>query len=348
MQENNKNSLFFQLMFLAFLLANSWGVAHAVYYAFEFPVLFSWCIGIGILVAATFALQIYHWSKQPGFVPRRVQKRIWGMCGFLLLWSLILLANSHNAYYYAQARSLRNADFQALSTIFADVDKKIVTLINSASSDLNAKGSSLIKNYQSEVTNSQNPGRARFADKILRDFEELVGRDISELSLRTTNPQALRSHADDMGRLMYIVLNDKISEINGLGVTIKNYFSEKNIKSKAEQLSKIRSSSPIDDNAVSMLEDGYADYNKIKAYLTPYFTTPALAPYSTNFEQMFSLPEKPFSEAVRKIDYFYNMVFTGDSRTNWINLFWSVLISLVLDIGCFIFWYFGVNRDQKE
>lgn len=340
------------LLYSIFLVTSVWFSGQSFIRTFEATntgiQIFWYIVAFAILSLASFCLAKLKLSVSNGYVPNRSTLRLFGALGFIVAWLAVLMANSHNIYYEMTIKNQRQKELRNLKTQLELVGAKSITAFNVARKSFESDIATEIKNMKEEIENPNNPGHGGKTSEIIRRIEEKLGGG-HNIDMPTNPPSdsfgrrqyanSLASKINEITRERLSIIDSKISELN----EFLNREEYKNIVRTLDEL--IDKFNTISESAVTRgLRNGYAIYDKAREYINQLFSEPLIKKHTTLLIE--DLPVTPVSIESESIAYSWGEFLKG-GKIDSTRFRWSIFIALLLDLACFLIWYFGVLPDEE-
>jgi hypothetical protein len=337
---SKRTSFFF---YVIFLLASVWASGESLARTLETSRILCYVLAFAALSTASFCLNLLKQSRSRGQIENRSSKSFFGGVGFIFLWFCILMANTHNIYYTMTINKLRQKELRNIGNQLELLKNNSNSAFGSAKDRYSNDVDVFISNVRTELVHDENPGRGDSTDRLMRRGIPLVG-DIRLPSNPPRDKAGLRIYADKVAnsieqskRLRLNAIDSKISELD-------KFLNEKDFTTTQKNIEEIIKNyeSTDEKEIVKGLRNSYSTYAKAQDYLKKLFSDKFLKD-NTHLD-IKELPEIPESIDLDDIAYSWGSFFDGKLNTS--RFWWSIVIALVLDLACFLFWYFGVLQDE--
>ncbi|MCF0075201.1 hypothetical protein LZD49_32260 [Dyadobacter sp. CY261] len=338
---SKKASFFFYLIFLA---ASVWASGESLARTLETSKILCYTLAFAGLATASFCLNLLKQSASRGYISNRTTKAAFGFVGFLFLWFCILMANTHNIYYIMTINKLRQKELRNLKNQFELVQNQGISTLNTGKAKFTSKVESEIENLKNEIQNPNNLGQGAKTDIILNRIEHLLGSEVDMLTNPPSDRNGLRSYATAMSEKIRSIKDQKLRIIDEKIKQLEMFFEQKEFKTTNERIEFLIQNyeDSSERDIIVGLRNGYSTYQKCQEYFNSLFNEPFIKQNTSSKIQ--SLPEVPESIEMDDISYSWGKFSQGELNTS--RFIWSIVIALVLDLACFLFWYFGVLADE--
>ena len=152
-------------------------------------------LAISLMIALTGALWLIHAAQARGYVSGRGAMLGGGLLVFVIVWFIVFLMNTSNAFYWLTSRDALRSDVRNLHHAFELLEKGTTDHFANASESLKARANSAARAVTAEINNKLNPGYSEEAKARMGEFELVVSENIKLTSLPKGgrgSPEALR------------------------------------------------------------------------------------------------------------------------------------------------------------
>ncbi len=340
---NRKISL---LLYLIFLTASIWACGESLARTLEASKILCYILAFSALATASFCLGLVKTSLSRGYVSNRSIKLAFGAIGFVILWFSILMANTHNIYYVMTINDQRQRELANVKNQLDLIEDKSAAAFNAAKTKFNSVIEGEIVNMKNEIQNPNNPGHGEKTDSIVNRIETLLGQEIDMPSNPPTDLNGRRQYAGLMSDQVREITRAKLStiddKINQLNIFLGKEEYQKTQKNLDDLIANFHARS--ERELVQGLRGSYSIYSKSREYIDQLFLEPLIQAHANlSIEK---LPAVPVSIESEDIAYSWGEFFGGEN-VNKARFWWAIFIALILDLACFLFWYFGVLPDLE-
>ena len=333
------------ILYLFFLGVSVWATGESIARSWNLYNVFPYLIGLAALLTASFCLSIIKTSVSPGYVEYKGIKAFIGVIAFVFCWLVSFTSNTHNFYYLMSIEEQRKLDFSVLINQMELGKENSSNAFENAINNYKSVINSEIINMKSEITNVGDPGHGIRTDSIIVRIEGLMGVTIDELDPRSNTRRDLNRYANEMARKIRDIRDEQIRGMYNIKSKLENFVSSEDFKSTYDIVKLYYSE--IDDADIKdlnkVLRKGYSLYSKFYSYINELFKNPFLKSYSGL--ELKKLDEVPLSIQLRNISKSWEMFFKG--RFNTSNFYLSLVYAIVIDLACFVLFYFGVLKEDE-
>lgn len=341
---STKRKMYF-LLYAIFFAASVWASGESLNRSTTLPRVFCYLVAFGVLALASLCLKLVRDSFSKGPEQARALKLSFGFLGFVIAWTAILSANTHNIYYVMTVNKQRQQELEHIRNQLELVQDKSISSFNNAKTVFSGKIESEIKNLKAELLNPNNQGHGPKTDEIVTRIEALLGTEVDLQTNPSTDQAGLRRYATDLAdkiRLMRDVKLRTVDEkINQLSTFLKKD-DYRNTQNELEHL--IRNYRTASENEIIQgLRNSYSTYHKTQEYIDQLYSEPLIRDNANLLVER--LPEVPVSIESEAIAFVWGQFFRGEIPR--LSLFlWALGIGFIFDFTCFMFWYFGVLPED--
>lgn len=351
MNENKFLKVFSLIAFLAFATVSCWATAESLHLLLSsWPLVLCWVVTIGFFFIASWGTKMIVDSlNQNIYLPNKGLRLLGGIFILLFFWLICSLpTNTHTFFYRSVINDKVTSDIATTQGYLMQIRDNVFTekQINIKQVELEKKVEVKLGELKAEIFNDANPGQGPKALSILREFAEIFGvAKIEPLTYKGISIQDRQKLYDAYRQKMYILLETKKINISKeMTPTNNNHQKQADIDYKNLELVKkyiadgsLNLNDAVDIKSIcDKLNEGYVTirtYNQFVDFKDETdqidYTTPN---FVTKVKRMISVFD------VWK-DFLTNQ-YEGHGFFFW------VLISVLVDIGAFIF--FNIAFTQKD
>ena len=329
-----------------FTLASIYCAAQSLNKTANIDLWICYIIATAIIATATLCLTLVKEATGEGYVSRRKLKLYAGILIFLFAWSFIVAANTHYIYFKMTVDRIRLSELTTVLKNFELVQNKVINQIDTMTSNYSVRIDNEIDNLKTELTNPFNPGHAEKTDSILKRIEILIG-DNADLMTNPPNSgdrDGLRKYADLSADKIRRIRDNNLANCNQKKNEIIAVFTDNNNQITLKTLEK--------DVADFELIGAFEKRNTLRKSYTLFdkvckLISDIAVPLGKNTLRVdiskYKLDETPPSIDIEDIATAWRYFFINPQNARFI---WSIILAMVIDIACFMFWYFGVLSKE--
>jgi len=321
-------------LYLFLFLISVWATGESLSVNFGLPKLPAYLIGLAISTIASAMIFII----KNGIYDRQVMSIIGGAFVFLLMWSLLLLTNTHSFFLKSSLQDIRKEELSKVIKELEIISTKSEELLNASRDKFRTDVAGRVSSLSKQITDPNNPGLGPEAQKIINDLQELLEQPITLIAPngQKSSFQSNRELADGYTRyIIYDLLYPKLTSFDQEKNRVLKLLST---QESIELLKKLKELQTNDEDlttkeAVNLLSRAYIDYERQYDIIKSKFSSPILGKMATyNIEK---LPTKPPSRELTKISSLPRFIREtgGYSQPNFI---WAFLLALGVDLGAFM------------
>jgi hypothetical protein len=335
------------LLYLIFLAASVWACGGSLARTLGAAKILCYILAFAALATASFCLGLVKVSVGRGFVSNRSIKLLVGAVGFVILWFAILMANTHNIYYVMTVSNQRQKELRNVRNQLELIGDKSIAAFNEARSQFEDIIATDIKNMKEEILNPNNRGRGEKAESIVNRIEEKLG--VRDIEMPTNPPRdfnGLRQYAESLASKIREITREKLSRIDEKISQLNTFLRKEDYQNTQKMLDVLITNfdTKSEREITQGLRNSYSMYKKAQEYIEQLFKEPLIRE-NTNLS-IERLPDVPVSIESEDIAYSWGEFFKRGS-VNIPRFWWAISIAFILDLACFLFWYFGVLPDEE-
>jgi len=338
------------LLYLIFLTASAWASGQSLgrtLHASPATQVFCYILALAALATASFSLNLVKMSVGRGYVSGRPVKLIFGVVGFAILWFLILMANTHNIYYVMTINNQRQRELSELKNQMELVETKSISAFSQAKDKFRTIVEGDIRNMKDEIQNPNNPGSGPETGKIINRIEKNLGQAVDRPSNLpdTADFYVRRQYAETMANKIREMTANKLSSVDDQISQLRKFLQNDDYLNARRAVSDLidRFDTRTDAELTQGLRNGYSMYDKLQQYVRNLYSLPLI---KENAELALQpLPAVPVSIESTDIAYVWGEYLKG-GNISLPRFRWAIFIALILDLSCFLFWYFGVLPEE--
>jgi len=333
------------VFWLIFTLGSIFCAAQSLYRSTGVEKLICYVGATAILATATLCLTLVKESTSEGYVARRKLKLYAGTLVFFLEWIFIVMANTHYIYFQMSSDRMRLSELNAVKKNFDLTRNTVINQIDSMSANYSTKIDNEIDNLKTEITNPYNPGHATKTDSILKRIEILIG-DNADLMTNPPSPSniaGLRIYADLNADKIRRIRDNNLATCKARKNEIESFFIDtNNIKTFEAIETTIEKFELIDElEKRNILRNSYTLFDKICKAISDISIPLGKNTLIIDIAK-YKLAEIPPSIDMEDIATAWKQFFQSPNA----RFIWSIILALIIDVACFMFWYFGVLSKE--
>jgi hypothetical protein len=334
------------ILYLIFLAASVWACGESLARSYELPKTICYIIGLSAMLGASFCLSMIHKSISPGYLNNRTWWLIIGTIGFLFFWFVSFVSNTHNIYLVGMIDETRQEELRNVRNQLELIKDKSITEFYGAEEKFKAEIEVEIENMKYEIQNEGNLGHGSKTDSIMVRIEKLIGSEVDKLDPTSNSRIDLRDHADQQASKIRKQAEIKLSEISAIINELERFIKQDKYKNTMLDLeATIDNYSQLDEAKIkSTLRNSYSYYNKCYEYIGQLYENPLLKGRANLVIN--PLPTVPESIELERISWSWKQFIKGNYEK--FNFFLAIIWALIIDIACFILFYFGVLPSDNE
>jgi hypothetical protein len=337
---STKRKIYF-LLYAMFFAASVWASGESLQRSTTLPKVFCYLVAFGVLALASLCLKLVRDSFSKGPEHARALKLTFGVLGFIVAWTAILSANTHNIYYVMTVDKQRQQELRHIKNQLDLVEDKSISTFNSAKTVFSNNIEREIGNLKAELLNPNNQGHGPKTEEIVTRIEGMLGNEVDLPTNPPMDPVGLRRYTTDLADKIRTMTNGKLrtvdERINQLNAFLRkdDYQNTQNVLDNL--ITNYRTAS--EDQIIQGLSNSYSIYSKTHEYIDQLYSEPIIRDNANlSIER---LPEVPISIESEAIAFVWSQFFRGEIPR--LSLFlWALGIGFIFDFTCFMFWYFGV------
>jgi hypothetical protein len=333
------------LLYAIFFAASVWASGESLNRSTTLPRVFCYLVAFGVLALASLCLKLVRDSFSKGPEQARALKLSFGILGFVIAWTAILSANTHNIYYVMTVNKQRQKELEHIRNQLELVQDKSIASFKSAKTAFTGNIEREIGNLKAELLNPNNQGHGPKTDEIVTRIEGMLGSEVDLQTNPPTDQAGLRRYATDLADKIRLMKDEKLrtvdEKINELNAFLKKDDYQNTQKTLNQLIKNYRTTS--EDEIIQGLRDSYSTYSKTQEYIDQLYSEPLIR---NNANLVIDrLPEVPISIESEAIAFVWGQFFRG--AIPQLSLFlWALGIGFLFDFTCFMFWYFGVLPED--
>jgi hypothetical protein len=302
-------------------------------------------IAIGVMSLASFCLKLVRDSFSRGPEQARTSKLLLGLLGFLVGWTAILSANTHNIYYVMTVDKQRQQELRNVKNQLELIEDKSIATFRSAKTAFNNNIESELTNLKTELLNPNNQGHGPKTEQIVSRIEALLGNEVDLPTNPPTDQFGLRQYATEMANKIRAMTGEKLKTVDEKIEQLSEFLKEDDYQNTQNVLEHLIANhlTVTENEIIQGLRNSYSTYAKTQEYIAQLYAEPLIR---DNAElKIEKLPEVPLSIEAEAIAFVWGQFFRGELPR--LSLFlWALGIGFIFDFTCFIFWYFGVLPEE--
>lgn len=341
--------------FSAFLILSAgsiWGVAESFHMTLSgrLPKPVGYLLGFALIALGSLALFLIRRSLKEGYVDNRPSSMVLGIIFFLLPAIALAIANSHNIFYLMVAPEIRQADsIRARDTIALVKDTTEIELKNS-SQRMKARVGQLIEQLKAEIRNERNPGAGDASAATLQQLSEAIGEPIGFLTGRPTGRNGAIEYGDAMALHIQSVAEKKLERFPEIAATFQEKYEESKAEKIIQDLNDSANNASILEDAKAMTEllrQAKSVIGKLSDLSEQLLSDPIVKKYRQSEPKTF--PMELVSEQLTYAPYVISSFVQGTLPPPLPGKYiWAFFIGVILDVGAFMFWFYGVLRNDED
>lgn len=333
------------VLYLLFFFASVWASGESLHRSTTLPKWFCYLLAIGVLSLASFCLKLVRDSFSRGPEPARTSKLILGLLGFVIGWTAILSANTHNIYYVMTVDKQRQQELRNVKNQLELVEDKSVAAFESAKTAFTSNIESELTNLKTELLNPNNQGHGPKTEDIVTRIEALLGNEVDLPTNPPTDQLGLRQYASDMANKIRAMRDEKLKTVDKKINQLREFLNKDDYQNTQNVLEHLIANhlTVTENEIIQGLRNSYSTYAKTQEYIAQLYSEPLIRDNAVL--QIEKLPEVPASIEDEAIAFVWGQFFRGALPK--LSLFlWAMGIGFIFDFTCFMFWYFGVLPEE--
>lgn len=341
---STKRKMYF-LLYAIFFAASVWASGESLHRSTTLPRVFCYLVAFGVLALASLCLKLVRDSFSRGPEPARAVKLLFGILGFVIAWTAILSANTHNIYYVMTVDKQRLGELEHIRNQLELVQDKSISSFTNAKSVFSEKIGNEIKNLKDEILNPTNQGHGPKTDQIVTRIEALLGNEVDLQSNPPTDQAGLRRYATDLANKIGLMKDEKLRTVDEKIRQLNTFLKKDDYRNTQTELSHLIKNyrTTSENEIIEGLRNSYSTYAKTQEYIAQLYSEPLIRENANLLIE--KLPEVPVSIESEAIAFVWGQFFKGQIPR--LSLFlWALGIGFIFDFTCFMFWYFGVLPED--
>jgi hypothetical protein len=351
MGQTNFFKIFSIFAFIAFATVSCWATAESLHLLLSsWPLVLCWVVTIGFFAIASLGtLMIVNSFNQNIYMEKRGLHLLGGILIILTFWLVCIMpTNTHTFFFRNAINDKVSSDIATTQSYLNQIRSNEVTetKINAKLMQLRNAIDSKLGELKAEIDNEANPGNGPKAQKILKDFANLLGiANIEPLSFKGTSIQEREKLNDLYRKKIYTLLeNRNLIMVKEMTPSNNNYMKQADVDYKnLELVKKYIDGGTLDlndaDDIKSICDKLNAGYATIKAY-------PQFVDFKNNNDEATYIAPNPVTKVKRMTSVFdvWEDFLKGDYAGH--GFFFWVLISILVDAAAFIFFDIAFKKQQ--
>ena len=358
MGQNNILKIVSVFAFIALAAVSCWATQESLHLLLEsWPQFLCWIVTIAFFFIASFGTKLIVDSlNQNVYVENRGKKLIGGILILLLFWLVFSMpTNTHTFFYRSSIESVTSNDISTTKGYLDQLKNNTLTetKIRDKQTEFSNQVWSLFAELEAEITNEANPGFGPKSRELLARFATLL--EVSKVEPLAYNDKSEQSRArlvDAYRTKIDLLMQNKLTNIRNSMIAP----DEDTYKSQASTdwlnldfAENLIRSGDIDLNNAAQIKDvnnrlvhGYATINTYNNYIE--FNSGDKDQYLPTSED--GSPKQAVTKVERMLSVFdvwkdfLNGKYAGRGLIIW------VLLSILVDIGAFLFFDIAFKKDQ--
>lgn len=358
MGQNNTLKIISVFAFIALACVSCWATQESLHLLLSsWPQFLCWVVTIAFFIIASWGTKLITDSmNQNVYVEKRGSKLIAGILVVLVFWLFFSMpTNTHTFFYRSSIESIVSTDISTTKGYLDQLKNNTLTetKIRDKQNEFSNKVWSLFAELEAEIKNDANPGFGPNAKRILAQFATLLEVDkVEPLSFTDRSEQARARLVDAYRQKISILMQNKLSNIRSSmiapdeatykGQAATDYqnieFAENMIKSGDLDLNIAEEIKDVNSRLVR-------GYSTIKTYSNYIEFNPG--------DKDVYLPVDEEGNSLQAVTRVERMLSVFDVWKDFLSgkyagrglIIW-VLLSVLVDIGAFIFFDIAFKKDQ--
>lgn len=358
MGQNNTLKIISVFAFIALACVSCWATQESLHLLLSsWPQFLCWVVTIAFFIIASWGTKLITDSmNQNVYVEKRGSKLIAGILVVLVFWLFFSMpTNTHTFFYRSSIESIASTDISTTKGYLDQLKNNTLTetKIRDKQNEFSNKVWSLFAELEAEIKNDANPGFGPNAKRILAQFATLLEVDkVEPLSFTDRSEQARARLVDAYRQKISILMQNKLSNIRSSmiapdeatykGQAATDYqnieFAENMIKSGDLDLNIAEEIKDVNSRLVR-------GYSTIKTYSNYIEFNPG--------DKDVYLPVDEEGNSLQAVTRVERMLSVFDVWKDFLSgkyagrglIIW-VLLSVLVDIGAFIFFDIAFKKDQ--
>lgn len=358
MGQNNTLKIISVFAFIALACVSCWATQESLHLLLSsWPQFLCWVVTIAFFIIASWGTKLITDSmNQNVYIEKRGSKLIAGILAVLVFWLFFSMpTNTHTFFYRSSIESITSTDISTTKGYLDQLKNNTLTetKIRDKQNDFSNKVWSLFAELEAEIKNDANPGFGPNAKRILAQFATLLEVDkVEPLSFADRSEQARARLVDAYRQKISILMQNKLSNIRSSmiapdedtykGQAATDYqnieFAENMIKSGDLDLNVAEEIKDVNSRLVR-------GYSTIKTYCN-------YLDFNQGDKEIY-LPTDEEGNSIQAVTRVERMLSVFDVWKDFLSgkyagrglIIW-VLLSILVDIGAFIFFDIAFKKDQ--
>jgi hypothetical protein len=244
MEQNKFLKIFAISAYLVLMFVSCWATVESLRLLLpSWPVVFFWAVSVIFFVVASMGTKLIVDSFNQRV---RIDNRGWRLIGGILLltvfWIIFFLpTNTHTFFYRSVIKDVLVDELTNTKGLLQNLsdEGEAGRIIEQEKNDFRNKIAALFANYSSEINNPGLIGSGERADNVLIEMEKELG-PIQRLILRSNSLHDRRIFLDEMGRLITVLLESKLTTYDTKLRNINSGLDKKSIRKLITEIQKIQ------------------------------------------------------------------------------------------------------------
>lgn len=358
MGQNNTLKVISIFAFIALASVSCWATQESLHLLLSsWPQFLCWIVTVAFFIIASWGTKLIVDSfNQNVYIEKRGGKLIAGILVVLVFWLLFSMpTNTHTFFYRSSIESVASTDISTTKGYLDQLKNNTLTetKIRDKQTEFQNKVWSLFAELESEIKNDANPGFGPNARRILAQFATLLEVDkVDPLSFSDRSVQARAKLVDAYRQKISILMQSKLTNIrNSMTAPDENTYKGQASADyqNLEYVENMIKSGDIDLNIAEQVKDVNSrlvrGYSTIKTYSN-------YIDFNTGDKEIY-LPEDAEGNPVQAVTRVERMLSVFDVWKDYLTgkyagrglIIW-VLLSILVDVGAFIFFDLAFKKDQ--
>jgi hypothetical protein len=358
MGQKNTLKIVSVIAFIALASVSCWATQESLHLLLEsWPQFLCWIVTIAFFIIASLGTKLIVDSlNQNVYVVGRGKKLIGGILILLFFWLIFSMpTNTHTFFYRSSIESITSSDISTTKGYLDQLKNNTLTetKIRDKQTEFSNQVWSLFADLESEIRNDANPGFGPNAKRILSNFATLLEvNKVEPLSYNDKSEQGRVKLVDAYRTKIDILMQTKLTNIRNSMIAPDEEIYKAQASTDWQNLDfaeNMIKSGDVDLNNASNIKDvnnrlvhGYSTIKTYSNYID--FNTGDKEQYLPTNED--GSPKQAVTKVERMLSVFdvwkdfLNGKYAGRGLIIW------VLLSILVDIGAFVFFDIAFKKDQ--
>ncbi len=195
-------------------------------------------LAIMLMLGLTGSLYLIYAARQRGYVPGRGGKLVSGLLIFGVVWFIVFLMNTSNAFYWLTSRDALGSDVRGLHHAFEVLEKGTSDHFTNAIDSLKTKAEAAKGAVTREIETPLNPGYNEEAKRRMAEFEAVVRESVKLTSLPAS--KATRQNVSEYSAMaataMSAAISNAVRRLDDLRTKAERHTKDDTVQDAREKL----------------------------------------------------------------------------------------------------------------